>query len=306
MNFLKLTFCFFFCFVSLLQAQELKVLSYSSLLDKGGLGEEIQKEAETQKLKVSFVSSKDFAGILGTLRKLKRENKLDTLDVVLGLNEAHYKMALAEKLIQEGAVYEEATFSLLVNKELLPEKEWPKNWQEVKQKLSKKILVQDPRTSEVGLTWLLNTNLTMKEAKELPLKVFPKWSSSFEAFEAKLAPALWTYSTSAAYYACANDPKAKNFANLPLPNYPKDKNYIAFVQKKTAPNKEHEAFKKLILSEKVQSSIWQKNWMFPALYPSVIKNMPTCYSSVWFPKDAKDVETLNSKELLKRLDQWSL
>jgi len=296
---------FFFC-LSFAHTAELKVLTYSSLLDKGGLGEEIQKEAAAQNLKVNFVSSKDFAGILGTLRKLKRENKLNTLDLVLGLNEAHYKMALAEKLITEGAVYEEATFSLLINKELLPENEWPKTWVEVKKKLSKKIIVQDPRTSEVGLTWLLNTNLSLKEAKELPLKVFPKWSSSFEAFEAKLAPALWTYSTSAAYYACANDPKAKNFANLPLPNYPKDKNYIAFVQKNSEANKEQIAFKALVLSEKIQNSIWQKNWMFPALYPLVIKKQPACYSSVWFPKDAKDVEALSAKELLKRLDQWSL
>lgn len=306
MNLIKKSiYIFLFC-ISSANSAELKVLSYSSLLDKGGLGEEIQKVASTQNLKVSFLSSKDFAGILGTLRKLKRENKLNTLDVVLGLNEAHYKMALAENLVQEGAVYEEATFSLLINKELLPEKEWPKSWEEVKQKLSKKIIVQDPRTSEVGLTWMLNANLSMKEAKTLPIKIFPKWSSSFEAFEAKLAPALWTYSTSAAYYACANDPKAKNFANLPLPNYPKDKNYVAYVQKSAPITQEQSSFKNLILSEKIQNSIWQKNWMFPALYPSVIKNKPACYSSVWFPKDAKDVEALNAKELLKRLDQWSL
>lgn len=284
----------------------LNVLTYSSLLDKGGLGEEIQKEAAALNLKVVFSASKDFAGILGTLRKLKRDKKTKNLNLVMGLNDAHYKMALAENLVHEGSVYEIATFSLLANKKLLPEKDWPKNWDEVKQKLSKKILVQDPRTSEVGLSWLLNSNLSLADSKKIPLKVFPNWSSSFKAFESKVAPVVWTYSTSAAYYACADDPQAKDFANIPLPNYPQDKNYIAFVNKATPILPEEEKFKALVLSEKIQSSIWQKNWMVPALYPNVIKKMPPCFTQVWFPKDAKDVEALNSKELLKRLDQWSL
>jgi ABC-type thiamine transport system substrate-binding protein len=302
----KLFFCFFFSFFALANTQKLTVLSYSSLLDKGGLGEEIQKLAAQENLNVVFNTNKDFAGILGTLRKLKRQNKLSSVDVVLGLNNAHYKAALAEGLVAEGAVYEEASFSLLINKELLPEKLWPKNWEELKIKLKDKILVQDPRTSEVGLTWLLNSNLSAEESKKIPKKVFPNWSSSFEAFESGLAPALWTYSTSAAYFECAGDAKAKKYSNLPLPNYPKDKNYVALVKGGAKEKLASEKFKALILSEKLQSQIWQKNWMFPALYPEKIKELPKCFSKVWFPKDAKEVEALSPKELLNRLDQWSL
>ncbi|MEZ4813672.1 MAG: hypothetical protein R3A80_00500 [Bdellovibrionota bacterium] len=287
-------------------ASTLNVLTYSSLLDKGGLGEVILKEASKKKMTVHFTTSKDFAGILGTLRKLKREDKLNSLDLVLGINEAHYKAALSEQLLKEGSVYEEASFSFLANKELLPEKSWPKTWLDVKKVLKNKILVQDPRTSEVGLTWLLNKNLKLEDLKKLPKKIFPNWSSSFEAFETGLAPVIWTYSTSAAYFECSNDPKAKKYANIPLPEYPKDKNFIAYVDKGLAPTKESQVFFKLILSKEVQSEIWQKNWMFPALFSLTPSSAPPCYSKVWFPRDAKEVEALSSKELLNRLDQWSL
>lgn len=301
-----LFFTFFFSYFVSANPQSVTILGYSSLLDKGGLGEEIQKLAAKENLKITFNTNKDFAGILGNLRKLKRQNKLSTVDLVLGLNNAHYQSALAEGLIHEGAVYEEASFSLLINKELLPEKLWPKDWQELKIKLKDKILVQDPRTSEVGLTWLLNSNLSLDESKKIPKKVFPNWSSSFEAFEAGLAPALWTYSTSAAYFECAQDPKAKKYANLPLPKYPKDKNYVALIARGSQKNLPAEKLKNIILSEKLQLQIWQKNWMFPALYPEKIKKLPECFSKVWFPKDAKEVEPLSPRELLNRLDQWSL
>ena len=287
---------------------EIKVLTYSSLLDKGGLGEEIQKQAVGKISKISFESSKDFSGVLGTLRRLKREGKLSTLDVVLGLNESNYTAALKEGLVQEGKVFEESSFSLLVNKEKFPENLWPKTWKEVSNKLAGKIIIQDPRTSEVGLTWLLNAsilnNISLEDAKKLPKKVFPSWSSSFEAFESGLAPVIWTYSTSAAYYACTNDAQSKKLVNLPLPSYPKDRNFIAAINSK--PNKEVEAFIRLIESSELQNKIWQKNWMFPAKYPSEIKTVPECFSKVWFPADAKNLGATPAKELLKQLDQWSL
>lgn len=299
-------FYFFLSFFASAAPSSVTVLGYSSLLDKGGLGEEIQKLAIQENLTVHFKTNKDFAGILGTLRKLNGQKKLASVDVVLGLSNSHYRTALSEDLILEGSVYEEGSFTLLINKELLPEKLWPKNWDELKTKLKDKILVQDPRTSEVGLSWLLNSKLTPEESKKIPKKVFPNWSSSFEAFESGMAPALWTYSTSAAYFECSGDSKAKKYANLPLPSYPKDKNYVALVKNESKKNLAAEKFKALVLSEKLQSQIWQKNWMFPALYPEKIKELPKCFSKVWFPKDAKEIESLGPKELLNRLDQWSL
>jgi len=265
-EFLKSTLAalLFLVFLAPTAQAKITVLTYSSLLDKGGLGEDIKKIAADKGIQVEFSSSKDFSGMLGTLRRLKRDLKLSSIDVVLGLNESNYKTALKEGLIEEGAPFEEATYSILVNTENFPKKNWPKNWNEVKTKLAGKLLIQDPRTSEVGLAWLLNatslSNLTLAEAKSLPKKVFPTWSSSFKAFESDLAPAVWTYSTSAAYYRCTDDAKAKNYENLPLPFYPKDKNFVSVGAKKEG-SKEAKAFIKLVLSKEIQSEIWQKNWM---------------------------------------------
>jgi ABC-type thiamine transport system substrate-binding protein len=284
------------------------VLTYSSMLDKGGLGDEIKKSAEAKSLDVEFQTSKDFSGMIGTLRRLKREGKLSDVDVVLGLNESNYITAFTEGLIQRGNPFEETSFSILVNKEKFPQTLWPKTWAEAKDKLAGKILIQDPRTSEVGLTWMLNAttlkNLSLDDAKKMPRKIFPTWSASFKAFESNLAPAIWTYSTSAAYYKCTNDPKSQNFVNLPLPSYPKDKNFVARVS--NSANKEASDFVNLVMSAAVQNKIWEKNWTIPASFPREIKKMPTCFSKVWLPEDAKVLGSTAPKSLLKQLDQWNL
>ncbi len=308
---------FFFLIFSLQTNAALRVLTYSSMLDKGGLGETLARSAKEKNIPIEFISSKDFSGMLGTLRRLQREKK-QSIDIVLGLNESNYQSALQEKLISEGKVFEEATFSVLVNKKTFPEKDWPRSWNEVKTKLAGKLLVQDPRTSEVGLNWLLNAttlrNLSLEDAKKIPKKIFSTWSASFEAFEAGMAPAIWTYSTSAAFYRCSNNKDAENFVNLPLPLYPKDKNFVAAVarsgvqtsaQQQIASSKANK-FIELLLSEEIQKHIWQKNWMFPVNSLEKKQEMPPCFAGIWFPRDAQAVGSLEAKELLKRLDQWSL
>ncbi len=299
--YLKKIFIFFILFSYLKISwgkEKIKILTYSSFMDKGGLGEWIQQ----QRPDIEFQSSKDFSGILGELRKLKRQNKLSSIDLVLGLNEINYKSALQEKLIEQGVPFEKSGYTILVNKKLLKEEQWPRSWKELAEKFSKKILVQDPRTSEIGLAWLLNakdlSNLSLAEAKKIPLKVFPKWSSSFGAFENEMAPMIWTYTTSLAYYRCHNSDK--NYANLPLPNYPFDTNYVAATSGK--PNETLVQTIKYLSSKDVQEKIWQKNWMFPASNSQA----PSCYKNIFIPRNAKALRFYNSSQILGWLDEWSL
>lgn len=279
--------------------EKIKILTYSSLMDTGGLGEWIKK----QNPNIEFLVAKDFSGILGELRKLKRQNKLSSIDLVLGLNETHYKNALEENLIEKGTPFEKSSYTILINKKLLQERDWPKSWKELSEKFSKKIIVQDPRTSEVGLAWLLNAydlkNLSPEEAKKIPLKIFPKWSSSFTAFENGMAPMIWTYSTSLAYYECQN--KNKSYANLPLENYPLDTNYLAFTLGKS----ENILVKKtleFLKSKKIQEQIWQKNWM----YPDLNIPPPTCYKKTLLNHKTRSLNPHNQLEILRWLDEWSL
>jgi ABC transporter substrate-binding protein (ThiB subfamily) len=294
----KLLFSILFLLIlSAVAEAQVKVITYSSMLDKGALGEFI-----SQKTSVEFTSSKDFSGILGNLRRLKRQKKLN-FDLVLGLNEVNYHNALKEGLIEKGAPFEASAYTLLINSKTLPPKDWPKNWGELKTKLNKKILIQDPRTSEVGLTWLLNAavykNLSLEEAKTLPLKAFPSWSSSFAAFESGAAPALWTYATSAAYFLCQNQKDKAHYTNLPLENYPQDKNYVAAIKGKSSAKTQ--AFIDLLLSKEIQNEIWTKNWMFPINSDK----KPECYKGISPPKES-ETKIPASSEIIRWLDQWGL
>lgn len=279
--------------------EKIKILTYSSFMDTGGLGEWIQK----QNSEIDFSVAKDFSGILGELRKLKRQNKLSSIDLVLGLNETNYKNALEEKLVDKGTPFEKSSYTILINKKLIKEKDWPKNWKELNEKFSKKILVQDPRTSEIGLAWLLNANdlknLTPNEAKKIPLKIFPKWSSSFAAFENEMAPMIWTYATSLAYFECKN--KNKNYANLPLENYPQDTNYLAAAFGKSESPLIRKTLE-FLKTKEIQEQIWQKNWMFPAL------NLPPpdCYKKILLSQKNKALNHHKQTQILRWLDEWSL
>ena len=279
--------------------EKIKILTYSSFMDQGGLGEWIKK----QKPEIEFITSKDFSGIIGELRKLKRQSRLSSFDLVLGLNEINYQNALQEKLFEEGTPVEKSSYSILVNKKMLNEKDWPKSWGELAKKFPKKLLVQDPRTSEIGLAWLLNSkdlkNLSLEDSKKIPLKIFPKWSSSFAAFENEMAPMIWTYTTSLAYFECKN--KNQFYANLPLENYPFDTNYIATISGKS----KLASLKKIIeffKSKKVQEQIWEKNWMLPSLETPP----PSCYKKVTFPKSSTSLRFYNHSQILRWLDEWSL
>lgn len=279
--------------------EKIKILTYSSFMDQGGLGEWIKK----QKPEIEFSTSKDFSGIIGELRKLKRQNRLSSFDLVLGLNEINYQNALQEKLVEDGTPFEKSSYSILINKKMLDEKDWPKSWNELAKKFQKKLLVQDPRTSEIGLAWLLNSkdlkNLSLEDAKKIPLKIFPKWSSSFAAFENEMAPMIWTYTTSLAYFECKN--KNQFYANLPLEKYPVDTNYLATISGKS----KRASLKKIIdffKSRKVQEQIWEKNWMLPVLETPP----PSCYKKVTSLKSSASLRFYNHSQILRWLDEWSL
>lgn len=306
----KLNFLTFLLFVSIplfSHSKAINVLTYSSMLDKGGLGESILQLAKKNSLDIKFQSSKDFAGILGQLRKNKRESSLSQIHLVLGISQAHYQSAIDEKLLLPGEKFEEATYSFLINKSLVKEKELPKSWAEIKTSFKNKILVQDPRSSEPGMAWLLNDQLSLEEKKSLPLKIFPNWSSSFDAFEKGLAPALWTYSTSAAYFACNEPEKLNKYSNLVLPQYPSDTNYAALSADIPEVLKgQAKQLLKLLISKEIQQEIWTRNWMTPAHATSLKLATPECYKKTWTPTQKSPLPVLNPKELLNLLDRWSL
>ena len=286
------------CFISAYGQAKFTVLTYSSMMDPGGLGEWIK----SRRPEVEWLMAKDFSGILGTLHRFARQKKLGEIDFVLGLSQPHYLTALNEGLIVRGQAYEQAPFAFLANRKLLPAEKIPRTWSDLTKNFKNKIIVQDPRTSEVGLAWLLNAtfskNLTLEQAKALSSRIFPTWTDSFRAFKNGAAPLLWTYATSYFYFLCQNKPEAKDFENLDLPNLPVIANYAA-ATKSNKPSASN--FLNFILSSTTQAEIWKKNWMQPA----TATHPPDCFSS-FKPETYKPLQLQDSSLILKWLDAWSL
>lgn len=292
-----------------------RVLTYDSLTGAGSLGAWI--EAEFPKFcagcSAKLVSTKENAGIAGRLRADKRRHAVDdAFDVVLGMEASQYGAALEEKLVQPGRLFERGSFALIVDTQKLAEKDWPKTWAELPAKLSGKVVVEDPRLSAPGLGWL-RTIFEMKalspaDAKKSVARVFPSWSSAYEAFLGGEGVAVWSYLTSEAYHRCQEEKSGKvggvaRYRALPLrEGYPLVEEYVSLVTR-DSPNTDAARFLDFVLSKTVQEKIPLMNWMFPA---DASVKLPSCYRALPKLVEWKAGSLPNAKDLRRWTDEWAL
>ena len=290
-------FAFFLLFVSQ-GSLALKVLTYSSFLGKGSLGAFVAEEYKKtcKSCVVEFEPVKDLSGLLGELRRRPK-----SFDVVLGLSERHYQVALDEKLVKRGILFEQSPVVVLADTRRIPKEKLPVSWAELV-KLKKSLIVQDPRFSNTGAEWLRAIYefelVSPKDSAELTARVYPSWSASYDAFLKGSVPFVWTYLSSQAYHLCHGE---KNFSVLSLKEgFPVQKEFAAVVRAKNSP--EASSFVSFLMSSKIQGAIPELNWMFPG---SKKVKLPDCF--IQLPR----VKELSSKkksylEFSNWIDKWSL
>ncbi|NCN26272.1 thiamine ABC transporter substrate-binding protein [bacterium] len=278
----------------------LTVLSYSSFLGEGSLGESIKRGFEEKHpgVKLEFVSSKELSGLFGYLKSPRSKN----VDVVIGLGEAGHAAALEMNIIDEGRVFERGPFAIVVNTEMIATKDFPQSWADLAKVLKNKLLLPDPRFSSAGEGWIRaiyeHQLISPVDSQKLVKTVYPSWSAAYSAFTKGQAPAVWSYLSSEAYHLCHDE---KKFKAIPLKEgYPEQREFVAKLKRSKDANAQ--VFVDYVLSAEVQSKLPRLNWMFPA--DSETK-LPNCFNGLTQVKSLKASE-LRLDFFQKWTDSWSL
>lgn len=258
----------------------LRVLTYSSMMGKKSFGEALEKSFREScpTCAVEFQDAGGLTSLLGRLRIEKRRGSAPSFDVVLGLDEASYQSALHEGLVTEGKNFEWSPYALIVDTQKLPPERWPDSWATLGKSLTKSVLIEDPRTSNVGLGWIRTFSeakvQSAAQARKLVSRSFPSWSSAYEAFTKGRGLAVWSFVTSEAYHRC--EEKSSRYRALPLKEgYPVHREWVAAVDGAVEWQREPtKAFVSLLLSKEVQQKIPHLNWMLPV---DTTAELPPCF-----------------------------
>jgi len=316
----KMIILVFVIFSLVLFSNGLTIYTYDSFVS--GIGQKVIPVFEKMYgCKVNLLSFGDAGAVLS---RLIFEKQNPRADIIIGLDQALLKKAVDNGLIEkytpininllkypeflnEFAVpYDFGSIALVYNKEKV--KNPPKSFQDLlKSEYKGKIVVEDPRTSSTGLSFLLWTIAVYKDKyldfwnnfKKNILSITPGWDEAFEMLESGEADIMVSYATDGAYsYYYYNSVK---FVPIILSEG-------AFVQVeyaslvKNSKNKElAKRFLEFILMEEFQKEIPLNQWMFPV---TDVK-LPEVFQYV--PKIDKILEIDNSiyGKLEEILKEWS-
>lgn len=303
-----------------------RIFGYASFTGRWGPGPLLKEEFEkTCHCKVEFIEGSD-SGIL--LQRLKIEGESLGADVVIGLDQFDLSKAMAEqswRKLNVGSldVYENVK-PALSNNFFIPY-DWgaltfvtrkedatdaPATLDDLlKPEYSKKIGLEDPRTSSPGmqfLHWVIRSKGEEEGFKFLgnlmgQVHSFsPTWSTAYGLFTNKQTKMVYSYVTSPLYHEIEEKNKdfvALNFAE-PLPvqfefvGIPEFCRHCGLAEK----------FVNLMLSPQGQKIIMEKNYMFPVM-KGVAEN--TAFAPLMNVKTQNEFEMLSSGEVDRLLKRWT-
>ncbi len=275
-------------------AEQLTVYTYDSFV-AWGPAQAIKETFEETHPGVELVwiapgdSSEMLSRLIGELQL-----GLPTADVFLGVADVELHRALAhevflplhaerisnlqyvpQRLRLEGDTYvvpyDHGYVTFVYDAELLPEELVPRTLEDLlRPELKDKIILQDPRTSSPGLSFLLWTIAHFGDAWDqfwrelLPnvLTVTKGWTESFEMFEAGEAPLVISYSTDEAYSHIVHGDLRYRVLTPGGEGY-RQVEYMGVVR--TTENTElAHSLLDIVLSHEIQELIPTSQWMFPA------------------------------------------
>lgn len=310
------------------QKPAVKIFTYSSFSSKWGPGPVLQEMFEKScDCHVEFLDGSD-SGIL--LQRLKIEGEKLGADLVIGLDQYDLQKAVVESnwrsLDFSNLEIDPLVKPALKNEYFVPYdwgvltlvgkvKEGDKNLSPVSldqlllPQYSQKIALQDPRTSSVGLQfvmWILKTrgeeegfkyiSEMMKQAHSFS----PSWSTSYGLFKAGQADLVFSYTTSPLYNLL--EEKNSNFRALEMvePNPVQ----VEFVGIPTSCRNCDlaEKFLNLMLSIDGQRVLMQKNYMLP-VFKKAAEGTP--FEKVPVPFRLMEIQFPSVTEIDRILKHWS-
>ena len=286
-----LSIIFILITISSISAKEVLVVgTYDSFSAEWGPGPVIETEFEKNcNCDVQYVSTSQ-AGTLANEIFLKDK------DVILGveMHEFDYKS-------ENWNIYDYGYFSFIYNEETL--KDIPISFEELINHKNLKIVVQDPRTSPVGLGLLRWMKLTHPDNFPSILKKFnnnvltytPGWSEAYGIFLEGKADLVLSYSTSPFYHQEYEDEykyKAIEFTDGHLAT-----KEIVYVRPDSEKQKLGKEFVEFMMRDDIQKIIAQMNIMYPASEND--NNIPYKMRQLKKPKEIKYNDFLEAEPLIK-------
>ncbi|MCP5465392.1 MAG: thiamine ABC transporter substrate-binding protein [Thermotogae bacterium] len=309
--FLFLTLIFTFSF-----SAKLTVYTYESM---GWIKDEIIGEFESKyNCDVNVITLGDGGNVLA---RVKLEKNNPRADIIMGLDQSLYVTAEKENLLES---YVSPEIVNIKNKELLFDDKFlltpfdygaiafvynpaemeipPKSFNDFIS-MKKSIIIQDPRTSSTGQSFLLwtiavfkdNWENYWKDLKDSILTVSPGWDESFAKFETGEAPIMVSYATDGAY-------SAEYYGSSTYKAFiPDEGGYVqiegAGIVKGTKNRHLAEKFIDFILSESFQEKVPLNQWMFPV---TEVK-LPKSFDYAVIPDK---IISISSEEIAENIDSW--
>ncbi|HOV62300.1 MAG TPA: thiamine ABC transporter substrate binding subunit [Spirochaetia bacterium] len=303
------------------EGQKLTVYAYDSFVSEWGPGPKIVKEFEAKHgISVQLISGGD-AG--QTLNRAILEGEREGADIIIGIDNnllgralekdilVAYKpdglSSIPEELIFDKSYhvipYDYGYFSIVYDSEKIAVP--PKNLDDLtKSEFAKSLILMDPRTSSVGLGFLLWTiavygdDFTAYWERLTPsiLTITDGWDSGYGAFTSGEAPMVLSYTTSPPYHV--EFEHTTKYRALPF----EGGNYMQIegmgILKSSKNRKAAKSFIEFCLSEEAQNEIPLTNWMFP-----VNKNVRLPDSFAYAPQVEKSL-MLSSGDIMNHQDEW--
>ena len=278
--------------------QDLVIYTYDSMVADGGLGPEIFALFKKQTgISTKLVSSGDAAQMVARI-ELEHSRGKPIADIALGFDQHLWgdlkkhvspqspqqinelesildpKIRNISKIYPGFVPYDFGILAFMADRKLLEAQKLPvpKSLQELTgPQWKKKILLQDPRTSSPGLTFLSWTSSLYRGDFEKFWKTFrtqwltlaASWDQAYGMFLKEEAPLVWSYTTSQAYHFANGDTESRYQAIVFKEPHPLQIEGAAILSRAKS-NSAAQKFITFLLSKEAQQLVPEKNWMYPA------------------------------------------